>query len=83
MSKSSKSARDNRANQLNPAHPAYHRSRGATPDEAQRMAGHGNPVPGDCSAPPNPDDTAHQTAGAEGSTAAPPTSSRTSSAKSD
>lgn len=34
----SKTARDNRANQLNPTHPAYHRSRGAAPQEAQRMA---------------------------------------------
>ena len=40
MSKSSKSARDNRANQLNPGHPAYHQSRGASPNEAQRVAEH-------------------------------------------
>lgn len=38
MSKTSKSARDNRANQLNPTHLAYHRSRGARPDDARRMA---------------------------------------------
>ncbi|HLK99052.1 MAG TPA: hypothetical protein VK539_00630 [Myxococcaceae bacterium] len=29
---------DNRANQLNPRHPAYHLSRGASPEEAQRLA---------------------------------------------
>lgn len=39
MSKSKKSAQDNRANQLNPKHPSFHRSRGAKPDEAQRLAG--------------------------------------------
>lgn len=40
MHKSSKSKQglDNRANQLNPSHEAYHRSRGATPQEAQRQA---------------------------------------------
>lgn len=30
--------RDNRANQLNPEHNAYHRSRGASPKEAGRLA---------------------------------------------
>jgi hypothetical protein len=34
----SKSALDNRANQRNPIHPAYHRSRGASPEGAQRQA---------------------------------------------
>lgn len=33
-----KHALDNRANQLNPSHPSYHRSRGAPPGEAQRLA---------------------------------------------
>lgn len=44
MAKFSKSAQDNRANQLNPTHPAYHRSRGAAPGEAQRMAGQSKPA---------------------------------------
>lgn len=40
MTRSSKSqkALDNRANQLNPSHEAYHRSRGAPPQDAQRQA---------------------------------------------
>ncbi|KYF76801.1 hypothetical protein BE11_22320 [Sorangium cellulosum] len=29
---------DNHANQLNEQHPDYHRSRGASPEEAQRLA---------------------------------------------
>ena len=29
---------DNHANQLNPTHPAYHRARGASPEEAERLA---------------------------------------------
>jgi hypothetical protein len=29
---------DNHANQLNPRHPAYYLSRGASPEEAQRLA---------------------------------------------
>lgn len=33
-----KGSRDNRANQLNPTHPAYHQSRGASPQEAERAA---------------------------------------------
>jgi hypothetical protein len=44
MSKLSKSARDNRANQLNPEHPVFHQSRGASPDEAERMAAGSKPV---------------------------------------
>lgn len=31
-------SRDNRANQLNLTHPAYHQSRGASPQEAEREA---------------------------------------------
>lgn len=34
----SKQALDNHANQLNRMHPAYHRSRGASPEEAERLA---------------------------------------------
>lgn len=29
---------DNHGNQLNDHHPAYHRARGATPQEAERLA---------------------------------------------
>jgi hypothetical protein len=29
---------DNHANQLNPTHPAYHRARGVSPEEAERLA---------------------------------------------
>lgn len=39
-----KSARDNRADQLNPTHPTYHRSRGASAEEAQRRAETSKPV---------------------------------------
>lgn len=35
---SSKHELDNHANQLNEQHPDYHRSRGASPEEAQRLA---------------------------------------------
>jgi hypothetical protein len=45
---SEKQAADNRANQLNPRHPAYHLSRGASSEEAERLAAHealgGNPA---------------------------------------
>ncbi|WP_437310930.1 hypothetical protein [Sorangium sp. So ce388] len=34
----SKHELDNHANQLNDQHPDYHRSRGASPEEAQRLA---------------------------------------------
>lgn len=42
--RSSKSARDNRANQLNASHPAYHQSRGATSDDARRIAEQSKPA---------------------------------------
>ncbi len=38
MTKQQQQAVDNRANQLNPTHSAYHRSRGASPEEAQQLA---------------------------------------------
>lgn len=43
MTKQDKAAQDNRANQLNPTHPAYHRSRRASPEQAQEQASH-NPA---------------------------------------
>lgn len=39
--KQQKSQLDNRANQLNHTHPAYHQARGASPEEAQRLASEG------------------------------------------
>jgi hypothetical protein len=57
MPRSSKSARDNRANQLNSKHPAYHLLRGASPGEAQRIAEHGKPMPGNHAVPPDAHDT--------------------------
>jgi len=32
---------DNHANQLNSTHPAYHRARGASPEDAERLASEG------------------------------------------
>ena len=43
---------DNRANQLNPRHPAYHLSRGASPEEAQRLAAEAAAEAGGVAQPP-------------------------------
>lgn len=81
MSKSSNSARDNRANQLNPKHPAYHQSRGASAGEAQRMAEHGKPTPGNHASPPDAHDANEASRGE--APASPTRSSNPSSVKSE
>ena len=80
MNPSSKSARDNRANQLNPNHSAYHRSRGVSPDQAQRFAEQSKPALDNHANQLNPNHAATKATSGE-LKASSPASSNPSSAK--